>query len=70
MGGILAAPYTGQKSREMLGNKAGEGLNYLKEKTGELRETAAGAVGKSKEAVGQQIENIAINTNAKPVYQR
>ena len=70
LGGILGAPYAGQQSRELLGTKAGEGLNYLKDKTEGLRETASGAVEKTKEAVSQHLENMAINTTGHTVYQR
>jgi gas vesicle protein len=70
LGGILGAPYAGKQSRELLGTKAGEGLNYLKDRTEGLRGTASDAVERTKEAVSQQLENLASNTNAHTLYQR
>ena len=70
IGGLLIAPRPGSYYRDVLGNKANEGLGYLKDKTSDLRDSASGAVEKGKEAVSQQIENLAINTNQPPVYQR
>lgn len=70
VGGLLMAPRPGSYYREALGNKASEGLDYLKDKTANLRDSASGALEKGKEAMSQQIENVAINTNQPPVYQR
>ncbi len=70
VGGLLIAPRPGSYYRGVLGNKASEGLDYLKDKTTDLRQSASGAVEKGKEAVSQQIENMTVNTNQPPVYQR
>jgi gas vesicle protein len=68
--GLLIAPRSGAYYRNVLGNKASEGFDYLKDKTAHLRDSASGAVQKGKEAVSQQIENLAVNTNQPAVYQR
>ncbi len=70
VGGLLIAPRPGSYYRDVLSNKAGEGVDYLKNKTADLRDSASDAVGKGKDAVSRQVENIAINTNQPPVYQR
>jgi hypothetical protein len=68
--GLLIAPRPGSYYRDVLGNKASDGFDYLKDKTADLRNSAAGAVQKGKEAVSQQIENLAVNTDQGAVYQR
>ena len=68
--GLLIAPRPGSYYRDVVSNKASEGFGYLKDKTSNLRDSASGAVQKGKEAVSQQIENLAVNTNRTAVYQR
>ena len=68
--GLLIAPRPGSYYRNVLGDNASEGFDYLKDKTADLRDSASGAVQKGKEAVSQKIENLAVNTNQGAVYQR
>ncbi len=57
--GMLFAPKSGQETRDMLRNKAGEGADYVKGRAGEFRQTATEWVDKGKEAIGRQKENLA-----------
>ena len=56
--GMLFAPKSGAETREIIKNKAGEGADYLKNRTGDLRQTAAEWVDKGKEAISRQRENL------------
>lgn len=56
--GMLFAPKSGAETREIIKNKAGEGADYLKNRTGDLRQTAAEWVDKGKEAINRQRENL------------
>lgn len=55
--GILFAPKSGEETREMIKNKAGEGSDYLKQRGTEFRQTASDWVDKGKEAVRSQRES-------------
>jgi len=57
--GMLFAPKSGQETREIIKNKAGEGTDYLKQRGSEIKQTAADWVDKGKEAIGRQKDNIA-----------
>ena len=68
--GMLFAPKSGQETRELIKNKAGESGEYLKQKAGEtgeyvkqrsadLKDTAATWVDKGKEAVNRQKDTLA-----------
>ena len=48
----------GQETRDLIKNKAGEGSEYIKQRSGELKDTASGWVDKGKEAVGRQKETL------------
>jgi gas vesicle protein len=56
--GMLFAPKSGQETRQLIKEKAGEGTEFIKQRGSELKETAAGWVDKSKEAVGRQKETL------------
>ena len=56
--GMLFAPKSGQETRELIKNKAGEGTDYLKQRGSEIKQTAAEWVDKGKEALGRQRDNI------------
>ena len=56
--GMLFAPKSGEETRELIKNKAGEGGEYLKQRGSELKDTASGWVDKGRDAVGRQKENI------------
>jgi gas vesicle protein len=68
--GMLFAPKSGQETRDLIKNKAGEGTDFLKQKAGEstdylkqrsadIKQTANEWVDKGKEALGRQKDNIA-----------
>jgi gas vesicle protein len=57
--GMLFAPKSGQETRELIKNKAGEGSDYLKQRSTELKQSASEWVDKGKEALGRQRDNIA-----------
>ena len=57
--GMLFAPKSGQETRELIKNKAGEGTDFLKQRGENIKQTAAEWVDKGKEALGRQKDNIA-----------
>jgi gas vesicle protein len=56
--GMLFAPKSGEETRELIKNKAGEGGEYLKQRGAELKDTASGWVDKGKEALNRQRDTI------------
>ena len=56
--GMLFAPKSGQETREIIKNKAGEGTDFLKQRSAEAKQTATEWVEKGKEAIGRQKDNI------------
>ena len=56
--GMLFAPKSGQETRELIKNKAGEGTDYLKQRSGDIRQTASEWVDKGKDALRSQRENL------------
>jgi len=56
--GMLFAPKSGQETREVIKNKAGEGTDYLKQRGVEFKQTAAEWVDKGKDALGRQKDNL------------
>ena len=57
--GMLFAPKSGQETRELLKNKAGDGADYIKNRGAEFKHTASEWVDKGREAVGRQKEHLA-----------
>jgi gas vesicle protein len=56
--GMLFAPKSGQETREILKNKAGEGTDYLKQRSTEFKQSASEWVDKGKEALGRQKDTL------------
>jgi gas vesicle protein len=56
--GILFAPKSGEETRGLIRDKAGEGADYLKQRGSEMQQTASEWVDKGKEAVGRQKSNL------------
>jgi len=56
--GMLFAPKSGQETRELLKNKAGEGTDFLKQRSSDLKQSATEWVEKGKEALGRQKETL------------
>ena len=57
--GMLFAPKSGQETREILKNKAGEGTEFLKQRSADVKNSATEWVEKGKEALGRQKDSIA-----------
>jgi len=56
--GILFAPKSGQETRDIIKNKAGEGTDYLKQRSDDLKQNASEWVDKGKEALGRQKDTL------------
>jgi len=56
--GMLFAPKSGQETRELIKNKAGEGTEFLKQRGADAKQTAAEWVDKGKEALSRQKDTI------------
>ena len=57
--GMLFAPKSGSDTRQLLKDKAGEGSDFLKQRSTELRGSAGDLLAKGKEALGRQKDTIA-----------
>jgi gas vesicle protein len=57
--GMLFAPKSGQETREIIKNKAGDSAEFLKQRTTEFKQSATEWVDKGKEALGRQKETLA-----------
>ena len=57
--GILFAPQAGEKTRELIADKADEGRDYLRRRGREVRDQASTFVDRGKEVLGQQREQLA-----------
>ena len=55
---LLIAPRSGEETRELLREKAGKGRDYLKEHSGEVRETARKMKRRGREFVDQQKDTL------------
>ncbi len=62
--GILFAPKSGQETREMIRNKAGEGKDYLKRRSEEIRDSAGTMLERGKSAVTRQKDQLAAAVEA------
>jgi gas vesicle protein len=56
--GMLFAPKSGQETREIIKNKAGESTDFLKQRSADLKQTAGEWVDKGKDALGRQKDNL------------
>jgi len=56
--GILFAPKSGEETRDILMSKADEGKEFLKKQTAGLADTAGDLLGKGKDIIGKQKENL------------
>jgi gas vesicle protein len=57
--GILFAPKSGKETRQLIKDKADEGTEFLKQRSGELKQSASEWVDKGKEAINRQKETLA-----------
>jgi gas vesicle protein len=56
--GMLFAPKAGAETRQIIRDRAGEGGEYLKQRSGELKQKSSELMDKGKEALGRQKETI------------
>ena len=56
---LLFAPRSGQETRDLIAERAGEGRDYVKTRADELRQQAEDAVEKGKELVSKEKERLA-----------
>jgi gas vesicle protein len=56
--GMLFAPKSGSETRELIKNKAGEGGDYIKQRSADLKESATGWVDKGKDALNRQKDTL------------
>ena len=56
--GMLFAPKSGQETRDLIKNKAGEGTDYLKQRSTEFRDTASGWMDKGRDVLRTQKESL------------
>lgn len=56
--GMLFAPKSGQETRDLIKNKAGEGTDFLKQRSTEFRDSASGWMDKGREALRTQKESL------------
>jgi gas vesicle protein len=57
--GMLFAPKSGADTRQLIKDKAGEGTDYLKQRSTDLRDSAGDLLNKGKEAIGRQKDTLA-----------
>jgi len=56
--GMLFAPKSGADTRQLIKDKTGEGADYLKQRSSELKDSAGDLLNKSKEAFNRQKDTI------------
>jgi gas vesicle protein len=62
--GILLAPRAGEKTRSLIRRKAVDGASYLRERTTDVRDTAADAIREQAQKVSQGTEAVKAAVNA------
>ena len=56
--GMLFAPKSGQETRELIKNKAGESADFVKQRSTDLKQSASEWVDKGKDALRSQKDNL------------
>lgn len=56
--GMLFAPKSGQETRELLRSKAGEGGDFLKQRSTEMKQSAAEWVDRGRDALNRQKDTL------------
>lgn len=62
--GVLFAPKSGDETRDYLRNKADEGREFLRRRSGELREQANDLIDRGRDVVSRQRENLSAAVEA------
>ena len=68
--GFLVAPKSGSHTRQFIQSKAAEGVDYIRNETAGVVNTAAGLVDRGTKAIRQQKENLAAAVEAGQVAYR
>jgi gas vesicle protein len=63
-GGVLFAPKAGAETREFIRSKAGEGVDFVKQRGDDLRQTATETIDKSKETLRRQKDSLSAAVDA------
>ena len=62
--GVLFAHKAGAETREFIRSKAGEGVDFVKQRGDDLRQTAAETIDKSKETLRRQKDSLSAAVDA------
>jgi gas vesicle protein len=62
--GMIFAPHAGAETRTLIRSRAQEGGDYLRRRSGELREGASGLVERGKQAVNKQKDRLSASLEA------
>ncbi len=62
--GVLFAPKSGEETRNLLKDKAGEGADYVKRASSDLRDQAAEAIDRSKQTIQKHKDNLTAAVDA------
>lgn len=62
--GVLFAPKSGAETRQLLRSKADEGVDYVKRRSDDLRETAEEVLERGKQTVSRHRDNLAAAVDA------
>jgi gas vesicle protein len=62
--GVLFAPKSGTETRELIRDKANEGVGYVKRRVEDLRDTATETIERSKETLRRHKDNLAAAVDA------
>lgn len=62
--GVLFAPKSGEETRSLLRDKAGEGADYVKRRGTDLRDQAADVIDRSKQTILKQKDNLSAAVEA------
>ena len=62
--GVLFAPKSGAETREFIRAKAGEGVDFVKQRSEDFRDTAAETLDRSKDALRRQRDSLSAAVDA------
>ena len=65
IGGLISAVFARKDTRELLRERSNQGLDYLNQQAGKLRETADGIVKKGKDFIGPLSDSVKSESDAK-----
>ncbi|HYK60594.1 MAG TPA: YtxH domain-containing protein [Bryobacteraceae bacterium] len=62
--GVLFAPKSGEETRDLIRSKTGEGADYVKRRSSELRDAATDALERGKDSLRKQKDNLSAALDA------